>query len=378
MRIRQPLALLLIIFLLLTVVFLAGREHLEEHNERIISPSMAGYGDGESDGLKSDNGKRDPGKSPVVMVWELAGVEDDFNSIPTMEAVNVVSPTWFHLEDGRGAIRSEFDPYYLQWARERDYQIWALVTNSFDPRMTAGLLTDAGSRRQFAGDLVALALEYELEGLNIDFENFHSDYRDYFSLFIEELAELCEVHDLVLSVDVTMISGAEYWCLNYDRRALSKAADYLVLMAYDEHYKNAPQAGSVASLPWVEQGLKLVLEEVPPEKLILGVPFYTRLWEIEETIEPATVLNSWSYAMPLAETIMMENQAAVYYDARSGQNIAEYRKDGLTYRMWLEDSVSMKKRLALIEHYNLAGVAAWRRGLEKQDIWDLFAHHFLP
>ena len=313
-----------------------------------------------------------PGAPPVVMVWELAGIAADYDAIGPMEAVDVVSPTWFHLDDERGSIRSEFDRAYLDWAHDRGYQVWALVTNSFDPELTAALLADPQLRRRFAADLVDLALEHDLDGLNIDFENFHSNYRDQFSAFVQELAELTGEHNLVLSVDVSMISGAEYWSLPYDRRALAEAADYLVLMAYDEHYRSSPRAGSVASLPWVEQGLLQVLAEVPAEKLILGVPFYTRLFEIDENGAEARVLNSWSYSMHRAAEIIETYQARIYYDESSGQNVAEYIKDGLTYRMWLEDSQSMQKRLALVEKYNLAGVAAWRRGLETPEIWELF------
>ena len=320
----------------------------------------------------AENGPKPSSSEPIVLVWELAGIESDYDSIGPMEPVEVVSPTWFHLSSAKGEIRSDFDPEYLDWARERGYQVWALVTNSFDPDLTASLLSNAELRRQFAGDLVKLAVKYELEGLNIDFENFHKDYRDHFTLLVQELAALCKEYNLVLSVNITMISGSEYWSQGYDRAKLAAAADYLVLMAYDEHWASSPNAGSVASLPWVEQGLKLILNDVPSEKLILGVPFYTRLWEIDESTDPATVLNSWSYSMMRAEEIIANNQAEIYSDDHAGQNVAEYKKEGLTYRMWLEDKGSMQKRLELIDKYNLAGVAAWRRGLEKHEIWEIF------
>lgn len=324
----------------------------------------------------AENGPEPSRSKPIVMVWELAGIESDYNSIGPMEPVEVVSPTWFHLSNAEGEIKSNFDPEYLDWARERGYQVWALVTNSFDPDLTAVLLTNTALRRQFAGDLVKLAVEHELEGLNIDFENFHSDYRDHFTLLIRELAALCKDNNLVLSVNVTMISGSEYWSRGYDRAELAAAADYLVLMAYDEHWASSAHAGSVASLPWVEQGLKQILNDVPSEKLILGVPFYTRLWKIDESADPAAALNSWAYSMMRAEEIIANNQAEIYADDHAGQHVAEYKKEGLTYRMWLEDKGSMQKRLELIEKYNLAGVAAWRRGLEKPEIWEIFKIFF--
>ncbi len=312
---------------------------------------------------------------PIVIVWELVETGSDYHSASPMEPVQVVSPTWFHLDDSYGNIRSSFDPAYLQWARERGLQVWALVTNSFDPEITAAVLSDDRLRLQFAARLVELALDYELDGLNIDFENFHSDYRDHFTLFISELAEKCRDHDLVISVDVTRPSNSEYWSLCYDHAALAAEVDYVILMAYDEHWKQSPIAGSVASLPWVEESIELTLKKVPPEKLILGVPFYTRLWEIDQSEETALVLNSWSYSMHRAEEIKEENNAEVYWDAKARQHVAEYTRDGLTYKMWLEDTASMKERLDLVKKYNLAGIAGWRRGLEKTIIWDLIDNY---
>jgi spore germination protein YaaH len=356
MKITKRLVLTLIVILLVSSVFLSVRLNFF--------------------GLSEEDRQDDLSSHPIVLVWELAGIEPDYTSSGPLDAVNVVSPTWFHLDSSEGNIRNELDPAYLDWARDRDYQVWVLVTNSFDPDLTAAVLANEELRRQVARELVDLAAKYELDGLNIDFENFHSDYKNQFTDFVQELAILTREHDMVLSVDVSMISNDEYWSLGYDRKALAEAADYLMLMAYDEHWETSPRAGSVASLPWVEQGIKLTLEYVPADKLILGVPFYTRLWEIDEESEPPLVLNSWSYSMTRAEEIIADNQANIYYDQDSGQNVAEYTKDGLTYRMWLEDSQSMHKRLELMAKYNLAGVAAWRRGLEKPEIWELFKTFF--
>jgi len=251
-----------------------------------------------------------------------------------------------------------------------------LVTNSFDPDLTAELLSDEQKRQFFAREIVNLAKEHNLEGLNIDFENFHYNYRDHFTSFVAELAKLCRAEKLVLSVDVTMPSGSEYWSMGYDRAALASEADYIILMAYDEHWAASPVAGSVASLPWVEAGLQQLLNEVPPAKLILGVPFYSRLWVIDETGGALQVVNTWSYSMTRAAEIVAENEAEIYFDDQAGQHVAVYEKEGLTYKMWLEDTVSMSSRLDLVEKYNLAGLAGWRRGLETPEIWELMDDYF--
>jgi spore germination protein YaaH len=316
-----------------------------------------------------------PAGDPLVIVWELAGPDNDYTLIGDLGPVQVVSPVWFHLVDSQDTVRSDLDPLYLQWARERGYQVWALVTNSFDPDLTAELLSDDQKRQFFAREIVSLAIEYNLEGLNIDFENFHYDYRDHFTSFIAELAELCRAENLILSVDVAMPSGSEYWSMGYDRAALATEADYIILMAYDEHWASSPVAGSVASLPWVEAGLQQLLNEVPPAKLILGVPFYTRLWVIDETGVEPQVVNTWSYSMTRAAEIAAENEAEITFDVQAGQHVAVYEKEGLTYKMWLEDTESMCSRLELVEKYNLAGLAGWRRGLETPEIWELMDNY---
>ena len=317
-----------------------------------------------------------PESDPLIIVWELVGPDINYELVGDLGPVQVVAPTWFHLSDSLGNIRSDFDPHYLTWARERGYLVWALVTNSFDPDITADLLADDQLKRSFAAKLVALAVEYELDGLNIDFENFHYQYRDHFTGFIGELAELCRAENLILSVNVTMLSGSEYWSMGYDRAALAAEADYIIVMAYDEHWASSPVAGSVASLPWVEAGLQQLLNEIPPEKLILGVPFYTRLWVIDESDAIPEVVNSWSYSMQRAAEIVAENEAEIYFDDQAGQHVAVYEKEGLVYKMWLEDSMSMRRRLELVKEYNLAGLAGWRRGLETPDIWELMEDYF--
>lgn len=314
--------------------------------------------------------------APIILVWEYADIKPDIAAIGEMPGLSVVSPTWFKITDHDGTIDDITDLDYVIWAKNRGYQIWALVTNSFDPELTAQLLSDPVVRNKTAAELVKLALKYNLDGLNIDFENFHYEYRDHFTLFIRELSRLCDHDNLILSVDVSMLSSSDYWSRCYDRAALAEEVDYVILMAYDEHYQSSPVAGSVSSLLWVERGLQRVLKEVPAHKLILGVPFYTRLWEIDNYYDEPIVLNSWSYSMQRAEEIIADYDAEIYWDSKARQFVARYVKDNLTYKMWLEETTSMRSRLELVEKYNLAGLAAWRRGFEKVEIWNLISDHF--
>ncbi len=319
-----------------------------------------------------ETGRRLPElEQPIVLVWEFAYNNPDTDEIGDMPSLMVVSPTWFHLKDGEGTIQNLADPSYVRWAHGQGYHVWGLVSNSFEPEITAEMLTSSTGRRNVIVQLLALARLYNLNGLNIDFENFHYRYRDYFTQFIRELAPLCREEGLVLSVDVTFISTAAYWSLCYDRRALAEAADYVAVMAYDEHWGASPVAGSVSSLPWVERGLQAVLKEIPREKLLLGVPFYSRIWEIEEQDDGSKKVSSKAYGMEKIAEILAEHEAVAAWCEETGQNKAVYEDDGIIYKTWLEDAASMKLRVDLVNKYNLAGLAAWRRGFEKPEIWDI-------
>lgn len=310
---------------------------------------------------------------PLVLVWEDTYFSNpDVKTIAPMPSVNIVSPTWFHLIDSEGNLRNLADPGYVKWAKEQGYQVWALASNSSNPEITAAVLSRSSTRKNMINQLLIFARLYGLDGINIDFENFHCENRDLFTQLIRELFPLCREEGLYLSVDVTMVSGDPYWSLGYDRAALAEAADYLALMAYDEHWENAPVSGPVASLLWVEQGLQRILEEVPAEKLLLGVPFYTRLWRIENRGGSGESITSRSYSMTRIDEILAGREVEKQWDEQAGQFMVTYTDNGDQYRAWIEDASSMSRRLRLVGRYNLAGVAAWRRGLEKPEIWDLF------
>ena len=190
---------------------------------------------------------------------------------------------------------------------------------------------------------------------------------------MRELTPLAREQGLTVSIDVTFPSNSANWSQIYDRGALSKIVDYVIVMAYDEHWGTSPVAGSVASLPWVERGLVQTLSHVPAEKLILGVPLYTRLWEIEYLEGGGEKVSSKAYGMDRIKEILNNEGAEIVYDETSGQNFASFEKPGSTCKVWLEDFLSLEKRLDLVEKFNLAGSAAWKRGLESEDVWELFS-----
>ena len=312
---------------------------------------------------------RRPLGQKVSLVWEHV-----LQKTPSMDgagklAVNVVSPTWFSLADGEGKIHNLADPDYVRWAHSRGYDVWALFSNSFKPDITHAVLQDPERRRALIKQLLAFARLYSLDGINLDFENMGAADRDLYSQFVRELAPYLREQNLVVSVDVT-VSAVSSWSVGYDRHALGEAADFVAVMTYDEHWSTSPTAGSVASLPWVERGVKALLAEVPAEKLLLGIPYYTRVWQ-EQTVDGKPKVTSSAVSMAAAERLLSQKNAAKVWDEAAGQNYFEYRENGSRYRVWLEDEQSLKARLELARKYRLAGAAYWRRGFEKDGVWDL-------
>lgn len=299
----------------------------------------------------------------------------DMSGVKRIDGLNVVSPTWFTLADEKGNLEDRGSLSYSNWAHKYGYKVWALVDNKFDSVVTNKLLNDAGSRAKLVSSIINLAKKYKLDGVNVDFENMYTKDKDAFTQFIKELSKQTKANGLVLSVDVTIIAVNSNWSESYDRAALSKVVDYVALMTYDQHWGGSSVSGSVAQLSWVEQSLKQVLKEVPKEKMLLGVPFFTRLWK-EEYVKGSSmpVVTSKAVSMEEAERIIVENKAVKTWDAVSGQYYATYKKDNATYKIWMEDERSIKLKAELVNKYRLGGIASWKYGLEKPAIWSVIAN----
>lgn len=310
----------------------------------------------------------------INLTWEhVVSRSPNPDTITPPKGVNVVSPTWFHLQDEDGTLRNLADKRYVDWAHQNGFQVWALITNDFNPDRTHAVLSHYNKRRELILQLVHYAEIYDLDGINIDFENVYLKDKENLVQFVRELTPYLHEQGLVVSIDVTIKSTSEMWSMFLDRKALAETVDYVMVMTYDEHWASSPVAGSVASLPWVERGLRGVLEEVPAHKLILGIPFYTRLWKEEVDEHGQIKVSSRAFSMSAIENWMNERGVTASLDERTGQHYAEYTDpiEGATYKIWLEDEHSVAQRVELVHKYNLAGIASWRRGFEKPVIWDV-------
>lgn len=298
----------------------------------------------------------------------------DLSKMKKADGMNVISPTWFTLSNGDGDISERGSLSYSNWAHNNGYEVWALVDNKFNASLTSEFLNDASARRRFIDSIISYSKKYKLDGINVDFENMYTRDKNAFTQFVKELSLKTKANGLVLSVDVSVIVANSNWSEAFDRAALAKLVDYVALMAYDQHWDGSPVSGSVAQVSWVEQCLKKVLLEVPKEKLLLGVPFYTRVWKEEIAGgSVGTAITSKAVSMSEAERVIAENNAGKVWDSASGQYYATWEKDGATYKVWLEDENSMRLRAELVSKYRLGGIASWKYGLEKPGIWTVIA-----
>ena len=288
-----------------------------------------------------------------------------------IKGVNVVSPTFFSLQKlGKGNIVAnvgQAGENYIQWAHNNGYKVWALLSNDGMKETTSEILNDYKLREKLINNIITIVMAYDLDGINLDFENMYEKDKNMYSRLVIELAPRLKELGKVLSVDVTAPDGSPEWSLCYDRNVIGEIADYIVFMGYDQNGISSPTEGTTAGCDWVEANIKKFLgqEEVAANKIILGTPFYTRVW-----IEENGKLNSKVMDMKDIYSSLPAG-TKVEWDDSLKQNYAEYKKEGKTYKIWIEDNESIKCKLNLVNNYSLAGAAYWEKDRDTDDIWDI-------
>jgi spore germination protein YaaH len=304
----------------------------------------------------------------INLAWHaVAGTAGNDTLASLMEntkSVNVISPTWFALSDNEGNFTSFATKDYVTQAHDMGLEVWALVDNFTNADVdTYEVLAGTGNRTKLIEGLIDTALEYDLDGINIDFENISLDAGEPFIEFIRELSIPCRENGIVLSVDNYVPMG---YTDHYDREEQGIVADYVIIMGYDEHYKGSTEAGSVASIDFVERGIADTVAQVPAEKVINAIPFYTRIWETT-----GTTLDSQAVGMELAQQYIEDHAITTRWDEETCQNYGEYQSGDTYCQVWLEDAESIQVKLNIMENYGIAGVAEWKLGFETADVWDV-------
>nr|WP_296265767.1 glycosyl hydrolase family 18 protein [uncultured Merdimonas sp.] len=329
----------------------------------------------------------------INMAWHNV-TNSDANSgvlemIAQTKGLTTIAPTWFHVADTDANLTSIASAEYVNYAHQSNIEVWAAVRD-FDGGIDSNdesyeVLSHTSKRQKLINQLISEALRVGIDGINVDFERISEDCGEHFIQFIRELSVRCRQNGLVLSVDnyVPMSFNTQY-----DRKEQGIVADYVVIMGYDEHYAGSPEAGPVSSYNYVKDGIEATLKEVPAEKVISGIPFFTRLWQetpkTEEEIAAAAGTDEAEYTMNVtsealgmtaAENTVAQAGVSVIWDEDAQQNYATWEADGVTYEIWLEDEQSIELKLKLMKDNGLAGTAAWALGQEDPDIWTLIQQY---
>lgn len=305
--------------------------------------------------------------------------------IAESRGLTTIAPTWFHVQDVEGNIESIASADYVSYAHQANIEVWAAVRDfdggigSFDESYE--LLSRTSRRENLINQLIAEALQVGVDGINVDFEMISEECGEHYIQFIRELSVRCRQNGIILSVDNYVPKG---YNMQYNRKEQGIVADYVIIMGYDEHYGGSPVAGSVSSYKYVKEGIEETIKEVPSEKVISGIPFYTRIWaetpkteaELNEqqgtdAAEYAMNVTSEAYGMPDAAYKVAEAGVSPVWDEETRQNFATWESGGTTYKVWLEDAQSIEQKLKLMKDNKLAGTAAWAMGQEDPEIWQL-------
>ena len=312
----------------------------------------------------------------VNLIWHQidnydgnAYLEEDTSD---MTGVNVISPTWYSVKDNAGEIDSLASEEYVEKAHAAGLQVWGLINNFSSDVDTVTLLFSTKARRKMVEYLVEDALRLGLEGINLDFEYIREETGSSYVQFARELSIACRKNKLILSIDVPVPMDFNYF---YDYEELGTVADYVIMMGYDEHYVGS-DAGSVASLSFEENGITGMLTNIPAEKIISGVPFYTRIWYTVTYSDGSTAVNSESIGMQTVENTLETYGLTPTWDDASGQYyVAWNTDDGVLCEIWIENEESLAKKARLVDQYQLGGIAAWRLGYERASIWKVLAEN---
>lgn len=325
----------------------------------------------------------------INMAWHNVTNQDANNAvaqrIAQTKGLTTLAPTWIHVADTNGNISSIASADYVSYAHKQNVEVWMTVRD-FDGGISSEkesyeLLSYTSRRDTLITQLIAEALRVGVDGINVDFEKISGECGEHYIEFIRELSVKCRQNGLVLSVDNYVPKSFN---TQYDRKEQGIVADYVVIMGYDEYYAGSPEAGPVSSYNYVKEGITETLKEVPAEKVISGIPFFTRLWKetpkTEEELKSdkgtdaeqySATVESEAYGMDNAQAVVKQAGVDTTWDKKAGQNYATWEADGSKYEIWLEDSKSIEEKLKLMKKYKLAGTAEWSLGQESSDIWNL-------
>lgn len=322
---------------------------------------------------KKDSYERIARDHKINLVWHQSTSTESNDAMAEMTAemtgVNVISPTWFSVTDETGTISSLASADYVKLAHDAGREVWGLIDNFNEAFDETTDLAYASVRSRIIEQLLAEAASCGMDGINVDFENLKEAGIPHYLQFLRELTSAAHAQNLVVSVDTPV---PQAYTMYYQRGEQARFVDYMIVMAYDEHFAGSEEAGSVSSLPFVQQAVEEMTRVMPADQVICGIPFYTRVWT-EKFGQSA--ITSEVLGMDGAKNYAKENQMTETWDASLGQNVATVETSDARYTIWMEDEQSMEEKLKVIQSADLAGVAEWKLGFERADVWSLISEY---
>lgn len=347
------------------------------------------------------------GKMDMVLFWDP--VMDEKQEIPSLQTKQpIMSPCALRLTEKGLELRHPDFAMLAAAYRNKGYQMWPLVDNHFDPKLTHTVLNNETLQEQIIKEMIGYALLYEFKGYNLDFENVNYGDKQNLTAFVKKISDACHAYGIQVSMDVTLLSDSPNWSLVYDRKALADSLDYMMIMAYDQYGRMSPVAGPVASYPWVQKGIEEMMPLVRPDKIILGMPLYMRLWyeshdgndlpkdmskwpvvvtntktqqDAEEKTHSAkkqkTKLFVRTLTMADSEALLKKYKSYIVWDDTLQAYYLELPLQTGTVKVWFEEEKSLKKKAELVSQYGLGGACFWRKGFETHQFWQRFAKHEL-
>ena len=322
---------------------------------------------------KKDSYERITRDHKINLVWHQSTSTESNDAMAEMTAemtgVNVISPTWFSVTDETGTISSLASADYVKLAHDAGREVWGLIDNFNEAFDETTDLAYASVRSRIIEQLLAEAASCGMDGINVDFENLKEAGIPHYLQFLRELTSAAHAQNLVVSVDTPV---PQAYTMYYQRGEQARFVDYMIVMAYDEHFAGSEEAGSVSSLPFVQQAVEEMTRVMPADQVICGIPFYTRVWT--EKFGQSAIISE-VLGMDGAKNYAKENQMTETWDASLGQNVATVETSDARYTIWMEDEQSMEEKLKVIQSADLAGVAEWKLGFECADVWSLISEY---
>lgn len=314
----------------------------------------------------NENNGQEENKEKLIMFWQYGSNLDTLGE--KIDGVNVVMPTWYAISDSEGSVEINYNKNYYNKAKQNGYEIWPIITNGLDnakmdkKQVTSEIMNDESRRENLIRNIVDIIETNKLEGINVDFEGMLEEDKYMYTQFLRELYPMVKEVGAKLSVDI-------YFTNYIDRQGVGKACDYVMLMGYDQRGNWSKEPGSISEIEWVEKNIDSLINDsnIPSSKIILGVPFYTRLWKIESDGTFTTNV----YSMNNSKEFLEKYNLTPTMDNISGQNYIAMNLGDVTYKLWIEDETSMSKRADTVIKYDLAGITAWQKGFETENIWNL-------